>query len=191
MHSSTDPTTIALQLHDVVNGAYASKILAYHIIDCRFDYEFNGGHVVGAVNLQSESDIEAHLLPESSANGRAAATTATLPLPSISGLPDASGQAKKTVVIFHCEFSQKRGPELCVAAGSSARLTAELTADGLCFVAMPSLLRAKLLRKKDRAANQRSYPALYYPELYILDGGYCDFFRQQPVRSDHLPSSLT
>ncbi|MEJ1281273.1 cell division cycle 25C [Cricetulus griseus] len=30
------------------------------------------------------------------------------------------------------------------------------------------------LREKDRALNQ--YPALYYPELYILKGGYRDFF---------------
>lgn len=30
------------------------------------------------------------------------------------------------------------------------------------------------LRQEDRALNQ--YPALYYPELYILKGGYRDFF---------------
>jgi M-phase inducer tyrosine phosphatase len=42
--------------------------------------------------------------------------------------------------------------------------------------------RAKKLRHGDRALNQPSYPALYYPEIYILEGGYCEFYKQQPVR---------
>lgn len=65
---------------------------------------------------------------------------------------DADGEMAKTIIIFHCEFSKKRGPET-----------------------------AKELRKADRATNTRSYPALHYPEVYILEGGYCEFFKKQPV----------
>lgn len=178
------------QLHDLVNGAYSSKIASYHIVDCRFDYEYNGGHVVGAVNLQSEDDIEAHLLMD----GRGAYSGGgTLPAPSISGLPDDLGEAKKTVVIFHCEFSQKRGPELSVPLLSALRLCCSKAETTPSYTAVFSYRSAKLLRKRDRAANQKSYPKLFYPELYILEGGYCDFFRQQPVRPvpRFLPQPLT
>ena len=36
------------------------------------------------------------------------------------------------------------------------------------------------IRERDRASND--YPSLYYPEMYILKGGYKDFFPQHPVR---------
>ncbi|KAM6985010.1 M-phase inducer phosphatase 3-like, partial [Aplochiton taeniatus] len=36
----------------------------------------------------------------------------------------------------------------------------------------------RLLRSEDRSVNE--YPALHYPELYILKGGYRDFFQAHP-----------
>lgn len=57
------------------------------------------------------------------------------------------------VIIFHCEFSSERGP---------------------------SMLR--FLRSQDRAMNKDVYPHLFYPELYLLDGGYKNFFEKHPVR---------
>jgi M-phase inducer phosphatase 2 len=32
------------------------------------------------------------------------------------------------------------------------------------------------IREKDRKLNKDSYPALYYPEMYLLEGGYKCFF---------------
>jgi M-phase inducer phosphatase 2 len=32
------------------------------------------------------------------------------------------------------------------------------------------------IRKLDRMLNKNSYPALTYPELYLLEGGYKHFF---------------
>lgn len=128
----------------------------YHIIDCRFDYEFAGGHIDGAVNIRNENDIAAYLLTPGqgiSANGSA------LPAPSTSSGPSPSGG--KTVLVFHCEFSKKRGPEM-----------------------------AKKFRTADRAKNQEFYPALHYPEVYILEGGYCEFYSQRPVSSSSTPPSL-
>lgn len=39
----------------------------------------------------------------------------------------------------------------------------------------------RFIRKRDRAINE--YPRLHYPELYILKGGYKEFFQQFQVRS--------
>ncbi len=36
---------------------------------------------------------------------------------------------------------------------------------------------AKHLRSKDRAANGHVYPKIHYPEVYILEGGYCNYFK--------------
>ena len=44
----------------------------------------------------------------------------------------------------------------------------------------PSGPRCRFIRERDRASND--YPSLYYPEMYILKGGYKDFFPQHPVR---------
>lgn len=39
--------------------------------------------------------------------------------------------------------------------------------------------RCRFIRERDRATND--YPSLHYPEMYILKGGYKDFFPQHPV----------
>jgi hypothetical protein len=50
---------------------------------------------------------------------------------------------ERVCVVFHCEFSSQRGP---------------------------ALYRA--LRSWDRDVHTDCYPQLYYPELYLLKGGY-------------------
>ncbi len=87
------------QLNAVLDGQYDDKVHSYHIIDCRFDYEYTGGHIPGAVNINSKSSIEEVLLGPS----------LTKPKPSVSG----DGKSK-TVLIFHCEFSAQRAPTLFV-----------------------------------------------------------------------------
>ncbi|KAM4541667.1 M-phase inducer phosphatase 2 [Odontesthes bonariensis] len=94
------------------------------VIDCRYPYEFEGGHIKGALNLHQEDQVEDFLLK-----------TPIVP----------SSLEKRVVVIFHCEFSSERGPRMC-----------------------------RFVRERDRALNE--YPKLHYPELYILKGGYKDFF---------------
>ena len=41
--------------------------------------------------------------------------------------------------------------------------------------------RCRFLRNKDRDLHQNCYPKLYYPEMYILEGGYKEFFAQKQV----------
>lgn len=46
----------------------------------------------------------------------------------------------------------------------------------------------RFIRKRDRAMNE--YPRLHYPELYILKGGYKEFFQQFQVCSAALLSGI-
>jgi M-phase inducer tyrosine phosphatase len=41
---------------------------------------------------------------------------------------------------------------------------------------------AKHLRSKDRLLNGAVYPRVHYPEVYILEGGYCQYFKESGPR---------
>ncbi|XP_030841421.1 M-phase inducer phosphatase [Strongylocentrotus purpuratus] len=110
----------------LLRSEYDQEIAECHVIDCRYPYEFNGGHIKGAINIYEEVELKKMFLEN--------------PLPP---LPNNG----RRVYIFHCEFSSQRGPKML-----------------------------RLLRAQDRAANLENYPALYYPELYLLNEGYKAFF---------------
>ncbi|XP_054846484.1 M-phase inducer phosphatase 2-like isoform X2 [Eublepharis macularius] len=116
----------------VLNGHFSSVIESCVIVDCRYPYEYEGGHIKGAINLPLEKDVEDFLLKKP-----------IVPF-------DA---AKRVIVVFHCEFSSERGPRMC-----------------------------RFVREKDRACND--YPSLHYPEMYILKGGYKEFFPQYQMHCD-------
>ena len=42
--------------------------------------------------------------------------------------------------------------------------------------------RYRFVRQLDREANKEFYPSLYYPELYILEGGYKCFWEEFPEK---------
>jgi M-phase inducer tyrosine phosphatase len=84
-----------VQLQDLLNGVFEDHVSSYTIVDCRFDYEHNGGHIPGSVNLSTNEAIEAAFLNKSA------------PAPSRS--KDAGA---KHILVFHCEFSVKRAPTL-------------------------------------------------------------------------------
>nr|XP_040127985.1 M-phase inducer phosphatase 3 isoform X2 [Ictidomys tridecemlineatus] len=115
-----NPETVAALL----SGKFQDLIEKFYIIDCRYPYEYLGGHIQGALNLYSQKELYNFFLKKP-----------IVPL----------DIQKRIIIVFHCEFSSERGPRMC-----------------------------RSLREEDRALNQ--YPALYYPELYILKGGYRDFF---------------
>lgn len=87
-------------MNELIAGKYNSKIASYKVIDCRFDYEYQGGHIKGAVNINTTAEIEEFLLGED----------AVKPAPTCGGDPQ-----KKNILIFHCEFSAKRAPTLYVS----------------------------------------------------------------------------
>ncbi|ESO86596.1 hypothetical protein LOTGIDRAFT_57373, partial [Lottia gigantea] len=106
---------------DLLNGKYPTIDNNYMILDCRYPYEYDGGHIQGAVNIYIKDSID-NLLKL---------------------------QDKPRILIFHCEFSSKRAPTLL-----------------------------RYLRSQDRLLNSDNYPSLYYPEVYILDGGYKAFYEE-------------
>lgn len=122
---SINSTTLSLLL----NGKYDDVVSAYKIIDCRYPYEFQGGHIKGAVNLYTQNFIVEHFFNSD--------------ILSNSGMDT----EKHEIIIFHCEFSSSRAPNL-----------------------------HRFFRNYDRHLNEKKYPFLYYPELYLLDKGYKDFF---------------
>ncbi|NWI17003.1 MPIP2 phosphatase, partial [Crypturellus soui] len=141
----------------VLTGQFSSLIESCVVVDCRYPYEYEGGHIKvgagtpraapvaaaaaarwlrprpqGAVNLPLERDAEEFLLRKPIVPADA---------------------AKRVIVVFHCEFSSERGPRMC-----------------------------RFVREQDRACNE--YPRLHYPELYVLKGGYREFFPQFQVSGD-------
>jgi M-phase inducer tyrosine phosphatase len=114
-------------LLDVLDGKYNDYYDQRVVIDCRFEYEYEGGHIDGAVNYNDKEVLTNNLF--------------------------ASSLPGKTLLIFHCEYSAHRAP-----------------------------IMARHIRKQDRDSNIEHYPRLTYPEVYILDGGYSEFFAEHRDR---------
>jgi len=110
-------------LINVINGQYNAHYDKIMVVDCRFEYEYDGGHIEQAVNYNDKERLAKDLFDQN-------------PPP-------------KTLLIFHCEYSVHRAPRM-----------------------------AKFIRQHDRKVNSMNYPALTYPEMYILEGGYSQFFKQ-------------
>ena len=122
-----DLASISAQtLADLIAGKYEDEVAKYIIIDGRYPYEYEGGHIEGALNIYLKEKLFDYLF--------------TNPIK----VEDAN---KRLIVVFHCEFSSERGPRLM-----------------------------REIRERDRLVNKDNYPYLHYPELYLLEGGYKNFF---------------
>ncbi|XP_060536862.1 M-phase inducer phosphatase-like [Cylas formicarius] len=119
---AVDANTVA----KLLRGDYIDEIGSFKIIDCRFPYEYNGGHISGAINLYTFDQCSA-LLDRAQENFKL--------------------KEEKQILIFHCEYSAERGPNMY-----------------------------RFLRNEDRQLNVHTYPGLYFPEIYLLEGGYKRFF---------------
>ncbi|CAH8506353.1 unnamed protein product [Schistosoma bovis] len=207
---------------DLISGS--KRNINYVIVDCRFPYEYEGGHIKGAINIFTHSDLVQEIFNRVPAQrppgtsgpprflgedlARRLATTQREPLSApcelisddededefpenttseisdsdlayandevileknihsdspksepdlsyvssgLSNISESSNQDPPFVVIFHCEFSSQRAPAL-----------------------------AAFLRSVDRVSNYHRYPFLYFPEIYIMKGGYSAFYRKFP-----------
>ena len=76
----------------LLKGVFKDSVASYKIIDCRYPYEFEGGHIRGAMNLYTQEQILEEFLKQKTEH------------------TDATG--KRNIIIFHCEFSSERGPKL-------------------------------------------------------------------------------
>ncbi|KAI3380367.1 hypothetical protein SNEBB_003330 [Seison nebaliae] len=100
----------------------------YVIIDCRYPYEYEGGHIKNAVNVYTTGMLQKLFMER----------------PKV-----CQNCNNRFIIIFHCEFSSERGPQM-----------------------------ARDLRHMDRDLHRASYPNLYYPEIYVLKGGYKTFYEK-------------
>ena len=66
------------------------KTHPYLIIDCRWDYEYEAGHIKDALNIDNPTKLEHTFLQD---------------FDYIRKLME-----ERTILVFHCEFSQKRAP---------------------------------------------------------------------------------
>lgn len=118
----------------LLNGVYNDSVASFKVIDCRYPYEYEGGHIRGAVNMYMQDQILEEFVSMQKEMAQCDFST-----------------SKRNILVFHCEFSSERGPKL-----------------------------SRFLRNNDRQRNSDAYPALHYPEIYLLDGGYKDFFAVYP-----------
>ncbi|KAL2087021.1 hypothetical protein ACEWY4_018080 [Coilia grayii] len=164
------PCVSANTVAALLNGDFMSTVEDFLIIDCRYPYEYSGGHIKGAVNLHTEAQLQQafhHGLTQTSPS--AGPESVSQPVGPLLGLhcssPSGGTQTSistealaaplspmqstspRKLVVFHCEMSSERGPRLC-----------------------------KYLRSLDRNLHMSVYPCLYHPEVYLLHGGYKHFF---------------
>lgn len=118
--ASITPSTLA----SLIKGDFEDKINKYIILDARYPYEFEGGHIENAESAYVKEQLFKKIFDT--------------PLTS---------NDKPVVLIIHCEFSSERGPKLM-----------------------------REIRERDRHFNKQCYPNLYYPEMYLLEGGYKSFY---------------
>ncbi|EIJ87764.1 M-phase inducer phosphatase 3 [Nematocida parisii] len=93
------------------------------IIDCRFEYEYLGGHIKTALNITTQKEMANFFndMVESKQNS-------------------------SLIIILYCEYSSVRAPRLAIS-----------------------------LRNEDRLTS--TYPYLRFPNVYVMNGGYRDFYR--------------
>jgi len=117
-------------VYDLLNGKYDHFYDNILIVDCRYTYEYEGGHIPGAISIlpaEREELLRKHFFSPAESSER-------------------------TAIVFHCEFSSKRGPD--------------------------TWRRLRDLDRNSRGIEQ--YDELYYPEIYVMDGGYQNFYQAYP-----------
>ncbi len=120
---------------DLLKGEHKAHFDDFVVIDCRYNYEFKGGHVPTAHNILLKEHLTAFYhskRAECKAKGR---------------------DCQRVAIIFHCEYSKHRGPRAC-----------------------------RFWRNIDRENN--SYPNLSFPQLFVMDGGYRQFYSNYPNVAD-------
>ena len=134
---------------ELLSGAPHLRALYDRVIfiDCRFEYEYAGGHIQVPPQLADWLQV-VHIPPHQSQTAMDLFFHQGGPWP----LPALCIGQDRVCAIFYCEFSQRRGPEMC-----------------------------KKVRGEDRRrVGNEQYPQLFYPEMYVLTNGYKSFWEKFP-----------
>ena len=124
-------------LVDLLEGKFSGIYNRLLVIDCRYPYEYEGGHIPTAINVNNPEVME-EILFQAIGNETAL-----------------HSNSNNSLIVFHCEFSSERAPRMALH-----------------------------VRNLDRQHNKTVYPALFYPEMYILDGGYKNYWQQHGDKCD-------
>ncbi|CDK24774.1 unnamed protein product [Kuraishia capsulata CBS 1993] len=115
------PRIDTLQFVDILQGKHEG-FDSFVVVDCRFEYEYRGGHIDGSVNITSQTDLEKNFLTEGVKAHR----------------PGKGSNANGTkLVIFHCEFSSYRGP---LMANHLRNLDRSLNKDNYPYLYYPDVV---------------------------------------------------
>ncbi|XP_059146650.1 M-phase inducer phosphatase-like [Physella acuta] len=76
---------------DLLNRKFEGSFDKLTIIDCRYPYEYSGGHIKDAVNIFTEEEMVEFLNLE---------------------MKEVTMTSHRHILVFHCEFSSQRGPSL-------------------------------------------------------------------------------
>uniref|UniRef100_A0A0N5ATH8 protein-tyrosine-phosphatase n=1 Tax=Syphacia muris TaxID=451379 RepID=A0A0N5ATH8_9BILA len=82
---------LARTMESMSREAFSKRFV---IVDCRYPYEYNGGHIKSAINIWNWKTLKATFYPDCSTKFKSISSK---------------------IPIFYCEFSQKRGPQLAEA----------------------------------------------------------------------------
>ncbi|CAD5224811.1 unnamed protein product [Bursaphelenchus okinawaensis] len=85
---SIDGQALAALIKELGNEKFLESFM---LIDCRYPFEYEGGHIVNAVNMFEFANVRQYLFKEE--DGTCSAIQSKIP-------------------IFYCEFSQARGPKM-------------------------------------------------------------------------------
>lgn len=102
------------ELHQIITGRRGEGFDDFIIIDCRFNYEYDGGHIINALNISSQRDLEESF---------------------IHNLKYA--YPKRTLLIFHCELSVLRGPRMASHLRKCDRI---LNKDNYPYLSYPDIV---------------------------------------------------
>ncbi len=128
---------------ELLAGKFTNAIMDFQVVDCRFGYEYEGGHIPGAINLNTVEKVVG-------------------------------------------TFSLRSRPSLERSAASAAIAEWQSRQVWQSTKARPRLpLRVQLQACPDhgsgsatgRSSSGARLPNCHFPEIYILQGGYCNFFQ--------------
>jgi len=152
-------------LADLIAGKHKDSVNSFRVIDVRYKFEYEGGHILGAENWQHGEDEEflSGLLPAE-------------PLECPPSPGDVKNE-KRNIVIFHCEFSSQRAPDFYKKLRERDRTLNENVYPGLHY---PEIYLLHLGYKE----FYNNYPALCtgrYTEM--ADPRYGNELRQMRAKS--------
>lgn len=85
-YGSISAQTVCELLSSLTSEQFCRK---FFLVDCRYPFEYRGGHIKNAVNIYELEQVEPIFYPSD---------------------PEKFLEINSKIPIFYCEFSQKRGP---------------------------------------------------------------------------------